>query len=108
MLGNILDNAIKFSPPNSTITIRIVPEQDFIKISIEDEGPGIPKDQQAKIFKQYAQIKSAATPSIRGGFGLGLTFCKLAAQAMGGSIWVESDGKSGTKFLFTLTTFNEE
>ncbi len=108
IMENLLDNAIKFSPPNSTVTVRIINEQDFIKISVEDEGPGIPTDQQAKIFQQYAQIKNAATPSVRGGFGLGLTFCNLATQAMGGSIWVESDGKSGTKFLFTLTTFNEE
>ncbi len=105
ILENLLDNAIKFSPPDSTITIKVSHEQNFIKVSIEDKGPGIPKEQQTEIFKRYAQIKNAAKPSVRRGFGLGLTFCHLATQAMGGSIWVESDGESGTTFLFTLPIY---
>lgn len=108
ILENLLDNAVKFSPPNSTITLRLVHENNLIETSVEDTGPGIPQDQQAKIFKQYAQITNVAKSTTRRGFGLGLTFCHLATEAMGGSIWVESDGESGTKFLFTLTTFEDE
>jgi signal transduction histidine kinase len=108
ILENLLDNAIKFSPRGSTVTLRTALEEEFIKVSIEDEGPGIPKDQQEAIFEQYAQLQNSANSSSRGGFGLGLTFCNLATQAMGGSIWVESDGKSGTKFLFTVPIYEED
>jgi len=108
ILENLLDNAIKFSPPNSIIGVKVVLDQDFIKISIEDKGPGISEEQQAEIFQEYTQLRNAGSPPARRGFGLGLAFCHLATEAMGGSIWVESDGESGTTFLFTLAVFDEE
>ncbi len=108
IVENLLDNAIKFSPPNSTIKIDVTCDGKMITTSIADEGPGIPQDRQQEIFDRFAQIKNAASPSTRAGFGLGLTFCNLATQAMGGSIWVESDGESGTTFLFTLPIYEDE
>jgi signal transduction histidine kinase len=108
IVENLLDNAIKFSPPNSTITVKVSAAENMVITSITDEGPGIPKDRQQEIFDRFAQIKNAASPSTRAGFGLGLTFCNLATQAMGGSIWVESDGESGTTFLFTLPIYEDE
>ncbi len=108
ILENLLDNAIKFSPRNSQIIVRVTRDNDFIKVTIEDQGPGIPKAEQVAIFEQFTQLKTAEKNFYRAGFGLGLAFCKLATQAMGGSIWVESDGESGTKFLFTVPTFNED
>ncbi|MBE7473990.1 MAG: hypothetical protein DPW09_03980 [Anaerolineae bacterium] len=108
IIENLLDNAIKFSPPRTTITINVTCDGRMITTSIADAGPGIPKDRQQEIFDRFAQIKNAASPSTRAGFGLGLTFCHLATQAMGGSIWVESDGESGTTFLFTLPVYEDE
>jgi signal transduction histidine kinase len=108
IVENLLDNAIKFSPPRSAIIINVTSDGKMITISITDQGPGIPKDRQQEIFDRFAQIKNAASPSTRAGFGLGLTFCNLATQAMGGSIWVESDGESGTTFLFTLPVYEDE
>lgn len=108
ILENLLDNAIKFSPVEGTITIKVSAGDRMVTISLADEGPGIPKDRQAGIFDRFAQIKNAATPAARAGFGLGLTFCRLATEAMGGSIWVESDGESGTTFLFTLPIYQDE
>ncbi|MBE7553870.1 MAG: response regulator [Anaerolineales bacterium] len=108
IVENLLDNAIKFSPPRSAITINVTSDGKMITVSITDQGPGIPKDRQQEIFDRFAQIKNAASPSTRAGFGLGLTFCNLATQAMGGSIWVESDGESGTTFLFTLPVYEDE
>lgn len=108
ILENLLDNAIKFSPRNSQIVVRVAPDNGFIKVTIEDKGPGIPKAEQEAIFDQFTQLKNVEKSSYRVGFGLGLAFCKLATQAMGGSIWVESDGESGTKFLFTVPTYNED
>lgn len=107
ILENLLDNAIKFSPRDGTITIQTAPRQDFLQISVTNEGPGIPKEQQAEIFNRFSQLKQADDPA-RAGFGLGLAFCQLATQAMNGSIWVESDGESGTTFCFTLPVFKEE
>jgi signal transduction histidine kinase len=106
ILENLLDNAIKFSPRSGTLTIKANPDNDLIQVSIADEGSGIPKDQQAKIFERFTQLENAARSS-RTGFGLGLTFCHLATQAMDGSIWVESDGQSGTTFIFTLPIYKE-
>jgi signal transduction histidine kinase len=108
ILENLLDNAIKFSPRNGTITVKAAPDNDIIKVSVADEGSGIPKDQQRKVFDRFTQLDNVAKSSGRSGFGLGLTFCHLAAQAMNGSIWVESDGASGTTFLFTLPIYNED
>jgi two-component system sensor histidine kinase KdpD len=108
IIENLLDNAIKFSPPRTTIRINVTCDDRMITTSITDAGPGIPKDRQQEIFDRFAQIKNAASPSTRAGFGLGLTFCHLATQAMGGSIWVESDGESGTTFLFTLPVYEDE
>jgi signal transduction histidine kinase len=107
ILENLLDNAIKFSPMHATITIKAINDDQMVTISISDEGPGIPKEKQAEIFDRFAQIKNAATPAARAGFGLGLTFCSLATLAMGGFIWVESDGESGTTFLFTLPIYHD-
>ncbi len=108
ILENLLDNAIKFSPRESEIIVRVTNEQDFIKISIQDEGPGIPPEEQEAIFEQFTQLKSEETAGGRGGYGLGLAFCQLATQALSGTIWVESDGESGTKFLFTVPCYNSD
>lgn len=107
VLENLLDNAIKFSPRDGVITIAAAIDGDFIRVSITDQGPGIPKDQQSEIFEQFAQIKGREEAS-RSGFGLGLTFCHLATEAMGGKIWVESDGQTGSTFIFTLPIYREE
>ncbi len=107
ILENLLDNAIKYSPANSAITIRAVPDGQFIKVSVEDLGPGIPKSQQADIFERVAQLKASGKPHARVGIGIGLNFCHLAAQALGGSIWVESEGQTGAIFVFTLPIYED-
>lgn len=107
VLENLLDNAIKFSPKGATITIKAVLDNDFVQVSVQDEGSGIPQDQQAEIFNLFAQLESAGSAS-RAGFGMGLAFCRLATQAMDGSIWVESDGQSGTTFLFNLPIYQDD
>jgi signal transduction histidine kinase len=107
IMENLLDNAIKFSPKNSTITIHALPKDNFVRVRVTDQGPGIPKAEQEIIFERFTQLKSSASAT-RAGFGLGLTFCHLATHAMNGSIWVESDGESGTSFFFTLPIYNED
>jgi signal transduction histidine kinase len=102
VLTNLLDNALKYSPDGSQITIAAELDQNHIIVSIIDQGPGIPADQRNRIFDRFAQVSDNESPRRRG-FGLGLTFCKLTIEAHGGAIWVEPgpDGK-GSRFAFTL------
>jgi signal transduction histidine kinase len=102
VLVNLLDNALKYAPEGSQITVAAEVASDAIVISITDQGPGIPPDQRQRIFERFAQVADAEQPRRRG-FGLGLTFCKLTIEAHGGTIWVEpGPGDKGSCFAFTL------
>jgi signal transduction histidine kinase len=98
---NLLDNAIKFTPGGGRIRISAEACDMQVNISVSDSGYGIPPDQRDRIFDRFARV-SDDKPRVRG-FGLGLTFCKLAVEAHGGRIWVE-DGEDGvgSRFVFTL------
>ncbi|GAB4538712.1 MAG: hypothetical protein Kow0063_26850 [Anaerolineae bacterium] len=106
VIENLLDNAAKFSPSPGSVDIQVSQEPDKIRVSISDTGPGIPHVYQKRIFEKYFQIDPDAHTA-RSGAGMGLTFCKLALEAQGGRIWVESDGCSGTTFHFTLPLWKE-
>jgi signal transduction histidine kinase len=98
---NLLDNAIKFTPGGGQISVAAEPRADHVAVTIADTGYGIPPEQRPHIFDRFA--RGTADGSRSGGFGLGLTFCKLAVEAHGGQIWVEDgEGGVGCKFIFTL------
>jgi signal transduction histidine kinase len=101
VLLNLLDNAIKYSPPEGTIIISAEPQRTRILVAVTDAGPGIPPDRRERIFERFARMEQG--PSDRPGFGLGLVFCRLAVEAHGGKIWIE-DGENdvGSKFIFSL------
>ncbi|NTU61900.1 MAG: cyclic nucleotide-binding domain-containing protein [Chloroflexi bacterium] len=101
---NLLDNAIKFTPSDGQISVSAESHGARIAVSINDNGPGIPLEQRPHIFERF----SRGTSSGPRGFGLGLTFCKLAVEAHGGKIWIE-DGESGVgcKCIFTLPLEHE-
>jgi PAS domain S-box-containing protein len=96
---NLIENAIKFSSSNKKIIIGLKQEIDAVVFYIEDNGPGIPEDQLDTVFNKFTRLKTAHTTR---GFGLGLAFCKLAIDAHGGKIWVESVIGRGTRFLFSI------
>lgn len=104
VLTNLINNAIKYSPEGSRIDIRLVSEGDqhkrWARISVRDEGPGIPPEHQQRIFERFYQIN----PSQAGGegVGLGLPISKAIVEAHGGQIWVESEPGHGSTFHFTL------
>ncbi len=104
VLGNLLDNAIKFTPSGGRITISARQTPGGIRFSVADTGYGIPPEQHDRIFEKFAQAGIRAQGQ-RAGVGLGLTFCKLAVEAHHGRIWVESDRGIGTTFHFTLPTW---
>jgi signal transduction histidine kinase len=103
VLANLLDNAIKYSPDNDVITLaaEVDDGQRCLVISVTDRGQGIPAEERERVFERFAQV--AGQKPVRRGFGLGLTFCRLAVEAHGGHIWIEAgpDG-CGSRFVFTL------
>lgn len=96
---NLIDNAIKFTPTGGKIEInaRYHEDKQHFLISIKDSGHGIDSSLLPRVFDKYA-----VGDSPRRGTGLGLAFCRLAVEAHGGKIWVESNPSEGTTFLFTL------
>jgi signal transduction histidine kinase len=102
VLVNLLSNAIKFSRPGSDVTVRVAPfDATMVAFSVTDEGPGIPKEWADKVFDKFAQIEARKAGGAVGS-GLGLTFCRLAVEAQGGRIWLESETGKGTTVTFTL------
>jgi signal transduction histidine kinase len=101
MVENLLINALKFSPDETEIRIEITREGDMARVAVCDDGPGIPPQHQQRIFEKFAQVKPMHR---RFGAGVGLAFCKLAAEAHGGQIGVTSQPGQGSVFWFTLPT----
>lgn len=100
VLVNLLSNALKYTPPDSTITIRTrASEAGVVTFSVTDQGPGIPPEWVEKVFDKYAQVEARKEGAST---GLGLTFCQLAVEAQKGRIWIESELGKGTTVLFTL------
>lgn len=103
-LSNLVDNAIKFTPDEGHIRLWARCDKpgfsSAILAGVSDSGPGIPLEAQGRIFEKFKQAGS--TPGRRRGTGLGLAFCKLAAEAHGGRIWVESTPGQGATFTIAL------
>ena len=104
VLTNLVDNAIKFTPPDGQVTIMAEPmpgEVGRIRCGVRDTGAGIPAEYRERIFERFAQGPGKGG-NRRRGTGLGLTFCRLMVEAHGGRIWLESESGQGSTFYFTL------
>ena len=97
VLTNIVSNAIKFSPENQWIRIIGVVDS-YLTVSVIDNGPGIAKKDQQRIFDKYAQLENGTGK----GFGLGLAICKLIIDSHGGAIGVTNENGAGARFWFRL------
>ena len=100
VLLNLVGNAIKFTEAGEVIVSVAVDETTF-EIAVTDTGPGIPADEQQKIFEEFHQIDSSATRK-KGGTGLGLAISKRIVELHGGRIWVESEPGRGSSFRFVI------
>jgi signal transduction histidine kinase len=100
-LTNLLGNAIKFSPPNSVVTLSAQPEAESVLFSVIDQGRGIPADKLETIFGRFQQVDVSDSRQ-KGGTGLGLAICQSIVQQHSGNIWVESTFGEGSTFYFTL------
>lgn len=103
VLVNLLGNAIKFTPEGGTVTlvVRHLVEAKTVEFSVHDTGEGIPSDSFERIFEKFGQLEPREGGQLMG-TGLGLTFCKLAVEAHGGTISVESEPGKGSTFRFTI------
>lgn len=103
VLSNLVTNAIKFTPPHGTVTIRVRPhpeQADKVLFSVIDTGDGIPPEDQPHIFERFYQ-SNHAMQSRMGGYGLGLSIARLIVEQHGGQISFESVPEQGTTFYFT-------
>jgi len=101
ILTNLLNNAIKYSPRGTTITVSVREEPEQVLFGVADEGPGIPPEEIPNLFQQYGRLRFAQDRRIQG-TGLGLYLTKHLVEAHGGRIWVESEVGKGSRFFFTL------
>ncbi|MFC2019097.1 sensor histidine kinase [Chloroflexota bacterium] len=101
VMMNLLGNAVKFTPPGGRIAIEAHREGDFCQESVSDNGIGIKREEQEKVFEAF--IQADTLPGItKKGTGLGLALNRQIIDLFGGSIWVESEFGKGSKFIFTL------
>lgn len=102
VLVNLVSNAIKYSPKDTTVLMKAEMTRDgMVAIHVIDKGTGIPKEWADKVFDKFTQVEIRDDGRV-GGTGLGLTFCKLAIEAHGGRIWITSETEIGTTMTFTL------
>lgn len=99
---NLVANALKFAPAGSRIVLDAARLGDEVRVSVQDQGRGIPTDQLDKVFDRFHQIDPLDARTRGGGAGLGLTITRHIVEAHGGRIWVESTPGQGSTFTFTL------
>ena len=99
VLINLLENASKFTPPEGLIEVGAEPQGDWVQMWVQDNGPGISKGDQERIFNKFTRLKGQMNVN---GLGVGLAFCRLAVEGHGGKIRVESQPDRGSKFILTL------
>lgn len=101
VLSNLIKNAITFTNAGGQVTVRGEHESDFVKVTVQDNGVGIPTKDLPRVFDRFYQVESHLTRS-HGGMGLGLSVAKVMIEMHGGRIWVESMEGIGSTFTFLL------
>lgn len=102
VLANLVENAIRYSPRQATVTVVVSAVPDGTELRVADAGRGIAPESREEVFNAFAQLGAVDERSVLSGSrGLGLTFCRLATEAHGGRIWVE-DARPGAIFCMTL------
>jgi signal transduction histidine kinase len=101
VFDNLISNALKFSPPQTTIHVHTMPEKDFILVNVRDEGPGINPEDQKKMFQKFCRLTARPTGG-ESSNGLGLSIVKRLVDAMGGTIQCQSIPGLGATFMVRL------
>lgn len=101
IINNLLDNANKYSPEKPKITLEVKDDSDFINLTVKDEGIGMSKEAQRKIFDKFYRVPTGNVHDVKG-FGLGLSYVKTMIEAHHGTISVQSDTGKGSTFTINL------
>lgn len=101
VLVNLLHNAIKFSPPGTSVTVRAAPRDGQLAVSVADQGIGIPRADRERVFERFYKADKARERG-PGGTGLGLAIARHIVEAHGGRIWVDSEEGRGATLTFSL------
>jgi signal transduction histidine kinase len=97
VLSNLLGNALRYSPKDSTVTIGLRRDAETVTFTVDDEGPGVPEEVRGRLFQKFSQGRTKS-----GSAGLGLYFCRITVERWGGTIGYEPRESGGSRFLFTL------
>jgi signal transduction histidine kinase len=101
VLENLVSNAIKHGPPSGSVLVVLSQENGKVRVAVQDEGPGIPRDRREALFEAFS-AREVRTSSGYDSSGLGLAFCRLAVKAQGGTIRIEDGTPTGTAFVVEL------
>jgi signal transduction histidine kinase len=105
VLDNLINNAIKYSPQGTEVSISASKKDNEVLVSVGDHGTGIPPEELTNIFDRMYRIEQRLYSGVDG-LGLGLYICRRLVEAHGGSIWVESELGKGSTVFFTLPIDN--
>jgi signal transduction histidine kinase len=101
VVGNLVDNALRHSPPNEAVTLAACRQERKVRIEVRDRGPGIPEDEVERVFERFYRSDRARTSS-DGGTGLGLAIARWVVDLHGGSIWAERNDPGGCRMVVLL------
>jgi signal transduction histidine kinase len=107
IFDNLISNALKFSPPHTTVSIQTLPETGFVMVNIRDEGPGISAEDQKKLFQKFSRLTARPTGG-ESSNGLGLSIVKRLVEALEGTIQCQSTVGVGTNFMVRLPACAKE
>ena len=101
IVRNLISNAIKFTNTNGSVVVYAVQNENFIEITVSDNGIGLDEETLGKLFKIENNVTSKGTANEKGS-GLGLILCEEFVDKLGGRIWIESELGKGSNFKFTI------
>ncbi len=107
VLGNLVENAVKYSPDGGTVTVRLEPHGGSVRFAVADEGIGIPLGEQPHVFEKFYRLDPNQTRGV-GGTGLGLYICRELVRRMSGRIWVNSEEGKGSTFYVELPVAEQQ
>ncbi|MFN0092663.1 MAG: ATP-binding protein [Acidimicrobiales bacterium] len=108
VLGQLLENALKYSPAGGRVTLRAQQQADALEVSVEDEGIGLGEGEAARLFEPFYQGGARERGGVKGGVGLGLSIVRRLVESMGGSVRAEARPEGGARFSFTLPRAEDE
>ena len=101
-VGNLVDNAIKYSPERTSVTLSATLEADAVRLTVEDRGYGIPPEDLTRVWEKFYRVARDGHTKEDESTGLGLAFVREVVEQHGGTVSLESEVGHGSKFSFTL------